>query len=56
VWHGLVLIAAAINAADFGAGLANWYLAAVVLALVGIAALYIRMESRRGNEGVLAAG
>lgn len=55
-WHVLVLIAAAVNAADFTAGLVNWYVAAVVLALLGIAALYVRMEARRGDAPVAAAG
>lgn len=47
-WHGLVLIGAFINAADFGErGIANGYVLATVLGLVGMGALYVSMETRR---------
>jgi len=48
IWHILVLIAAALNPADFiGSNLFNWYIISVVLVLVGMAALYGWMESRQ---------
>lgn len=43
-WHALVLLAALLNPGDFHQGLMNWYLITVVLVLVGMLALYLRME------------
>ena len=51
IWHILVLIAAALNPADFiGSNLFNWYIISVVLVLVGMAALYGWMESRQRRD------
>lgn len=47
IWHVLVLLGALLNAGDFPGGLANWYLASVVLVLLGMAVLYVRMEMQR---------
>jgi membrane-bound acyltransferase YfiQ involved in biofilm formation len=46
-WHVLVVIAALLSADQFPNGLANWYLASVVLVLIGMLVLYIVMERQR---------
>ncbi len=51
LWHLLVVIAAVRHQGDFPGGLLNWYLASVVLALLGIMALYAYM-ARRPVAGV----
>lgn len=48
VWQLLVVIAAFIRFTDFPVGLGNWYLASVILVLVGMVALYFAMERKRG--------
>ncbi len=47
LWHILVVIGALFNQADFFNGLLNWYLISVTLVLIGMAVLYIQMESSR---------
>lgn len=47
IWHVLVLVAAVIYRQDFPGGLMNWYLVSVAIVLLGMAALYAVMESRR---------
>ena len=47
IWQILVLIGALMNAADFTNGLANWYLAGIVVVLAGMTVLYVTMEMRR---------
>jgi len=49
IWHALVLAGAFFNPADFGeAGLLNWFLVLVGLALAGMAWLYVAMERKAG--------
>jgi hypothetical protein len=45
LWHLLVVVGALMHPGDFTQGLANWYLASVVAALLGMVALYITMEA-----------
>lgn len=52
IWHILVLVAAFINRSDFTDGLLNWYLIAVTAVLVGMAILYVMMESRRRAQSL----
>jgi len=48
LWHALVLLGALGHAEDFGPrGLANGYVAATALGLLGMAVLYLSMERRR---------
>jgi hypothetical protein len=47
LWHLLVLAAAFVRRADFANGLGNWYLASVVVVLVGMFLLYVLMEGKR---------
>lgn len=47
LWHILVVIGALFNQVDFFNGLLNWYLISVTLVLIGMAVLYIQMESSR---------
>ncbi len=54
LWHALVLAGAFVHRQDFTAGLANWYLATVLLLLIGLGGLYTYMGSRRADR--LAAG
>lgn len=50
-WHLLVVVAAFSRRADFLNGLGNWYLASVVVVLVGMLLLYLMMEARRREWG-----
>lgn len=48
LWHGLVLAGAFVHADDFGpSGLANGYVAATVIGMAGMGALYLTMELQR---------
>jgi hypothetical protein len=47
LWHGLVLVAALANSADFPAGLLNWYVVLVFISVVGMAGLYVSLERKR---------
>jgi hypothetical protein len=47
IWHGLVLVAAAMNPGDFKASPVNWYTVAIGAMLVGIFILYGWMEKSR---------
>jgi len=48
LWHALVLLAAALNPGDFTQGYPfNWYLVSIVLVLLGMAALFVYMETRK---------
>jgi hypothetical protein len=51
LWQVLVVIGAVVNstlgASDFTNGLFNWFFVSVVLAVVGMAVLYVFMEGRR---------
>jgi len=51
LWHLLVVVGAAMHPGDFADGLANWYLASVVLALLGMVVLYVTMERERRVRG-----
>jgi peptidoglycan/LPS O-acetylase OafA/YrhL len=46
LWQALVLVAAAFHVSDFSTPL-NWYLAAVVVGLLGFVAIYAGMERRQ---------
>ncbi|MDX1686444.1 MAG: hypothetical protein R3248_00540 [Candidatus Promineifilaceae bacterium] len=50
-WHLLVVVAAFLRRGDFLNGLGNWYLASVIVVLVGMFLLYLIMESRRRGWG-----
>ena len=50
LWHILVIAAAITRRADFPNGLLNWYLVSVFVVLVGMALLYLMMESRRPGK------
>lgn len=53
LWHILVLIAAVVNRPDFKDGnLANWYVMSVVLVLIGMAVLYVAMQTRRRSSNL----
>jgi hypothetical protein len=47
LWHILVLVAVAMNPADFKAGLINWYTILVGTMLLGMLILYPMMERRK---------
>jgi hypothetical protein len=47
IWHALVLVAAAISASDFTAGLLNWYTISIVMMVAAIVIYYLTMERRR---------
>jgi hypothetical protein len=47
IWHVLVFLAAAMNPADFNAGLVNWYTIAIGVMVIGIFVFYPMMEMRR---------
>jgi hypothetical protein len=51
LWHLLVVVAAFVRRADFHNGLGNWYLASVVVVLVGMFTLYLMMEGKLRGWG-----
>ncbi len=51
LWQILILVGAVIYRADFAGGLLNWYLLSVLVVVLGMIALYARMESRRRARG-----
>lgn len=50
IWHVLVIVGAALHPADFQNGLVNWYLASVLLVVLGMMILYILMEIQRRSQ------
>jgi hypothetical protein len=55
IWHGLVLLAAALTASDFTRGVANWYTALIALLMAGIVFIYVMMEIKRRKTAKPAA-
>lgn len=55
LWHALVLAGSVAYREEFTTGLVNWYTASVITVLVGIAALYLRMEGRRRRARMIPA-
>ncbi len=54
LWHVLVVVAAFIRQADFPGGLGNWYLASVIMVLVGMLSLFVVMEGRQRRNRISA--
>lgn len=56
IWQVLGLVAAALNPADFKAGIVNAFTFLTVVLVIAIAIYYPLMERRRGERAVMAQG